>query len=1237
VFKRFPYIGWLLLSVLLWCSVAYRSYEHKMLLKPQSMANEVGEDIQLRQNALSRLLDQPDIIKRMYSGKLSSAEVASLADAPFYIYAFTDDVLLFWNNNTVVGACSRDSLLNNSITLFKNNGTFLKQCLHLPFLEGNKTIVVLFPISFNYPFENEYLRSHFVAADYIPANTRITDVHEKNSTTVRNEKAKPLFYLQFYAKDIPRWIADPFLLILILISVIASITWINLIAVSVSKRRKPVYGLALVLLAILVFRGATYIFGYPFHLNELTIFSPQLYASSKLFPSLADLIINVLCVLWVLVYGFSYFNNLVFVRPFGRKWVKYFLGILFVAAIVSFAFLPADTLRSLVFDSRISLDVSHFYSITIYTIIALFTVALIASCVGLIVYFLNLQLSVLIPSVWVKYLLLLIAGGLIFFLEGEMPEYEYYAFAWLFLFVLLLDLPFMKRSIGLFSPNMIFFAAFISFFCTIAVKYFNDAKEKQSRLLFAERVAEQRDAVMEYLFNDIGTKVSDDNLLKSFVDSADEDSRDFIDEHLGSTYLRGQMNRYDSRIYIFDSKGLPLYNADTTSFRELNLVDSTSEPVNEFLSYRENARDAHYYLARIPVKNDGITTGYVFIDMTLKRGGNESVYPELLQPGKVKADVSGHEYIYGIYVNRRLVSQTNDYPFPVYLRQDTLQPGHYKTFTSDDYSQLWYKADAQKTVVVLHNHNELLEGITLFSYLLGVLIIFSLLSLFFRFYFKYIINDNRRKAGLQLTLRKRIHFAMLGLVLISFLIIGGVTIWFFIDRYDETNRTRLQTAMQMLDRSVQQYMAELKVVPTAYGFSEAAEKPSFKYFLAKLASSQAIDINVYNSYGSLKVTSQDDIYNKGILARIMMPDAYYELSSKRKPLLVQEEKIGKLNYLSSYIPVRDDQGESIGYLNVPFFASQRELNYQISNVLVALINLYAFIFLLSSLMAVFITNWLTNTLQIIIRKFEEFSLTGKNQLLDWPYEDEIGLLIREYNRMVKKVEENAILLAQSERESAWREMARQVAHEIKNPLTPMKLNIQYLQQALKSNHPNVLQLTESVSESLIEQVDNLSHIASAFSDFARMPEAKPEQLDLNELLYKSVELYLNNPDVTVTFEGTETTLIVNADRSQLLRVFSNLMQNAIEAASHTDQGLITVKLSRTENNGEISIEDNGPGIAEEVKEKIFNPYFTTKGSGTGLGLAMTKKIIEFWKGRIWFETEEGTGTTFFIHLPLAEK
>ncbi|HTM65461.1 MAG TPA: ATP-binding protein [Flavipsychrobacter sp.] len=1237
LFRRFPYIGWLLVAGLLWCTVIYRSAENQELLKPAAMSLRVSEDLQSRQEALDEWLRNKEFFQKIFEGKLSAEEAAELSDVPFQLYAFEGNVLVFWNNNTVIGTCLADSSKKGYNELFRSNGTYLKKCIRLPFLKQNQYLVVLFPIVYNYPFENDYLHSHFAAVDYIPVSTKVVETRQPGAYTVRDAKARPLFYLQFKASDIAQWIQDPVLLVGLAVAFIFSLIWVNLIAAAIAKRKKPIYGLLIVLGVIALIRSLTYWLGYPFHLGDLPLFSPQLYASSKVLASLGDLILNILCTLWLIVFIFSYFKRLRFLYPTDSKMRNGFLAALLAALLTSCAFFPADMIRSLVIDSGISFDVSHFYSINVYTVVGLFTIALIACCVAFIIYLLNIQFRSIVRKHWLRYLLLLAAAAIFFLLKWKAAEvYEYYAFGWLFLFVVLLDIPILRKASGLFAPSMIFWATFIAAFATFALKYFNSARKRDNRRLFVERLVNQRDNVMEYLFEDIGVKISNDPLLRGYLDSPNIDTRPVIDEHLATTYLRGQLNRYDSRIYLFNSVGTPLYNSDTTKIPEIVELEKQAQPVNRFLFYREDARDAHYYLASVPVKNDsGGLLGYVFIDMTLKKAANESVYPELLQPGKFKNEILKSSYSYGIYVNKRLITQTNDYPFPVYLQTDSLKVGDFKAVRTNEYVQVWYKMDNGKVVVILHRHSKVLENITLFSYLLGVLVVFALVALVLRLFFRYILLDIELKRVLQLTLRKRIHLAMLGVVLVSFLIIGAVTIWFFINNYNDTNKEKLQSSMQILERSVQQYLKDQNISPDEFSFDIETDQPKFKAFINSLANSQGIDINVYNSYGTLKATSQEDIYNKSILARIMTPEAYYRLYLEGRTLWVQNEQIGKLKYLSCYVPLRDESGETLGYINVPFFASQKELSYQISNVLVALINLYAFVFLLSSLLAVLITNWLTRTLHVIISKFERFNLQ-KNELLEWKHDDEIGMLIKEYNKMVMKVEENATLLAQSERESAWREMARQVAHEIKNPLTPMKLNIQYLQQALKNNHPNARQLTENVAESLIEQIDNLSHIASAFSDFAKMPEALPEEVDLNELLFNATELYLNNTSLHVNFEHAAKELIVYADRSQLLRVVTNLLQNAVEAIPEDREGIITVSLTEEHDQAKITVADNGNGIPEDVQDKIFEPYFTTKGSGTGLGLAMTKRIIEFWKGKITFKTRANEGTKFFIELPIVK-
>jgi nitrogen fixation/metabolism regulation signal transduction histidine kinase len=264
----------------------------------------------------------------------------------------------------------------------------------------------------------------------------------------------------------------------------------------------------------------------------------------------------------------------------------------------------------------------------------------------------------------------------------------------------------------------------------------------------------------------------------------------------------------------------------------------------------------------------------------------------------------------------------------------------------------------------------------------------------------------------------------------------------------------------------------------------------------------------------------------------------------------------------------------------------------------------------------------------------EVNLGKMNEEIVWNRNDEIGELVKEYNKMVGKLGESAAVLARSEREGAWREMARQVAHEIKNPLTPMKLSIQYLQKAILNNSPDVKELTAKVANTLVEQIDHLSKIAFDFSQFANIGNTQVELFDMHEVIKSLKELYQRGQQVEINWEAIPDKVMLRADKTQMNRLFTNLFQNAVEACEK-DQCIINVNEFRENGSVVISVKDNGEGIPSSMQSKIFAPNFTTKSSGTGLGLAMCKSIVEQAHGKIWFETQLGEGTTFHIELPLA--
>jgi nitrogen fixation/metabolism regulation signal transduction histidine kinase len=288
---------------------------------------------------------------------------------------------------------------------------------------------------------------------------------------------------------------------------------------------------------------------------------------------------------------------------------------------------------------------------------------------------------------------------------------------------------------------------------------------------------------------------------------------------------------------------------------------------------------------------------------------------------------------------------------------------------------------------------------------------------------------------------------------------------------------------------------------------------------------------------------------------------------------------------------------------------------------------------LSLISALFISNWLTSPLRKLKDSLNQLKLGKTNAPINYEKEDEIGSLVQAYNLKLQELEYTAMELAKSERESAWREMAKQVAHEIKNPLTPMKLSIQHLERSFDPDDPQSTEKISKVSRSLIEQIDALTNIANEFSTFANMPLPNEQDIDLIELIENVLRVFKGTNQCHFAFSHDVPNLMIRADKDQMIRVFNNIIQNALQALSTEREGVVDIKLTTTETNIQIEISDNGIGIPEEVQQRMFTPYFTTKSTGSGLGLAMVKQIIQNHRGEISFRSEGSNGTTFYIGLP----
>ena len=403
----------------------------------------------------------------------------------------------------------------------------------------------------------------------------------------------------------------------------------------------------------------------------------------------------------------------------------------------------------------------------------------------------------------------------------------------------------------------------------------------------------------------------------------------------------------------------------------------------------------------------------------------------------------------------------------------------------------------------------------------------------------------------------------------------------------------------------------------------------------RLASSYSTDLILFNKAGDLLITTQPKIYEYGLIARRMNGRAFIALNKLKKSEFTNDETIGNLKYKSTYAPLRSPNGAVVAYLQLPYFSNEADYNERIGSLVNIMINIYTLIFIAIGLFAVIIARQITAPLSFIQSSLGKIVYGKKNEPIKWQRDDEIGALVKEYNHMLNALENSAQKLAQSERESAWREMAKQVAHEIKNPLTPLKLGLQLLDKSWRDKDPKFDQKFERFSKSFVEQIESLSSIASEFSAFAKMPDTRIERINIFDMLNQAVTIFKQMDNVTINYHSAEAPFYVNADRDQLLRCFNNLLKNAIEATPAERHSRIDIEYALTEKNILLTLKDNGNGIPENMREKIFEPNFTTKSSGTGLGLAFVKNSIENAGGKVWFETKLASGTTFFMSLPLA--
>jgi two-component system nitrogen regulation sensor histidine kinase NtrY len=1166
----------------------------------------------------------------------------SLANKPFgfFVYAFNDvgnPIITFWNSNNFY--VKQEDLANadgNYFVHYQSGDYVLSK--HTVALKNKKALCVgVLPVRWQYFIENKYLPTEFNAYAGLEDSYEIST--DSNALQIKDANGKLLFGIKqksnryYYRYDVATIVLRRLAIVLLLLF----INYVSVEAVAISSFRR---GFALLIASLLSLRFISYVLPFPFDFAELGLFDPSVYASNFINRSLGDLLINTVFLFWIInFYRLHHLQNNSKLHIVSKKYVAY----IYLAYITLICLNIVNVIRSLVIDSKISFNVTDFFSLTVYSYISFIILCLLALSFFYLAQLLIRPVFRAGISIGIQ-LLIVCLTGLAFFsfnIGNAFVLPGFFVLLWLMFFLWIVNYRAKKSEEPIINSSLlVFWMMFFAVSMSAMLIYQNKEVELLQRKRMAETLSIQNSGQEENLLR-IATADFTDTFLHSNCNRFyNEYSNKFLKDSLTSKEFSGFLNKYETRIYTYDSLYKALYNDDSAQYAFIETIrvnQAKAVDSNGLYAFFSNKNNQQSYLFEKKISNGAITEGYLFVLLIPKKFISETLFPVLFKQGNGLVNEAGSHYAYAVYNKAKLISHENEYPFPLEIPASERNAYGFQSTNKNGFNELLYVAGNDRQVIIVAENDWLLQFITLFAYLLT-----SFLIVVIAFYVTGFLVKERfsikaiKQFFLTLNIRSQINLIIVGVCFVSFMIIGVATVSFFIVRFNNNNEERLFKSIRLVADEIEAKVntqLELDDVLTIYDIGKTTE---LEKKVAEIAETHNVDINFYSTSGKLLTSSQPYIYNKYLLSDKMQPVAFYQLHYLHAFRFAQTEKIGRLSFLSLYIPLTNREGKEYGYLNIPNLNSQAELNEEISGFLATLINLNAFIFLLAGAVAFIITNRITHSFSLISEKMKDVSLNKVNEHIVWERNDEIGALVNEYNKMVKKLEESANALAKAERESAWREMARQVAHEIKNPLTPMKLSIQYLQRSLEAGNTNIKELSNQVAATLVEQIDQLSNIAGDFSQFANINNAKPDRYDISDTVKAIVQMHQTNTALTIQWQKEDGTYIVYADKTQMNRLFTNLIKNAIEASEkHNEAGIIIHQSNNSATTVLIKITDKGEGIDAAIQSKIFTPNFTTKSSGTGLGLAICKGIVENANGKIWFTTQQNEGTTFYVELPLS--
>jgi signal transduction histidine kinase len=1210
-------------------TVAFAAILYSFIFEKYSVSHyenrikDVERQIQERQRKLekisTRLLDTfcvtPD---SLLSDILFDIEIDCDANDGFF--CFSNDSLIYWSsslpvpNENLLRVDTVEKFTSLDDELFASETTTDNRYVVKAYVCGKYKIVYVIGIMTYYFYENDFLKSGFSDNFNVSPSLFLENVGCYDGFIVEGAGGTPLFVLGIDVhKNInpvsmyARW----FGIVLLLLAFVAFVSRILF--------RKSLFKAIISIVAIF---ACVMFFVYndwgTFN-SEFNFFNSSYYASSKFLASFGVLFLYVCFLITIIYVVFAKRRNVFMAIRKNRKYNRFMTdcGLVLFAAVQSVLCLLLPV--TLTNDSNFSLAVHKIYDINWFTVLSYLLMAL------MFVGFAILQILCLcnFKSKLNKSVIIFVQLSLSILLLLLCDEYH-------FDIIILFAVYFLLSSIICCNiksklKTFVLFIALSTLFCVSVILHESFSKSKQITENLAESISQKNDPAFEIMFAEISDKLLSDGQLQLYVNDSNINI-DVILNYLSDKYFNGYFKSYDLNLNMCQNKDL------------LFVTESDNELDHNCFNFFDNEKSVYgnrvgelplwfmalgngkiNYLVELSYAGDVETR--LFMTFTSLSESQYIGYPELLldsknQPNKL---LQQNYYSYAKYFKNKLVSRYDNFGYGYELNISEEIKNH-SFFLDRGYIHYYIAADEADSIIISMPMMSLLEYISSNSFVFLFFII--VLAILMR-----CTGIDALGISKTINFRQKTRILLLILVLFLLFIVGGTILWHTFNQFEKNKTESIEEKIQLINNEFTLQYGTSDNIPATRDLSS---------WLIELSNLYHIDINIYSLDGKLLSTSRPEIFERKLLGLNMNMQAFVKLNTQNQPYYIHYDNIGNLKFNSIYLAFYNSFDEKLAYLNLPYFEQQRKFQEEWLALANTVINIFIVVIILGILFSTIISNLLSKPLDTVRSQIGKFNLMGKSEHIKYKGSDEIGSLVNAYNSMLDQLAESAAKLAQTEREHAWREMALQIAHEIKNPLTPMLLNIQHVMRLKKNNDSNWEKYFDNLAKSLMEQINILSVTASEFSDFAKFANIERQDVDIVTLLEKQLDAFSGYEKIKISLhiDGVRPK-IVSALYEQLQRVFTNLIKNAIQAIGDDNEGEIELFASDLSGNYyQIKVQDSGTGISEELRRHLFQPNFTTKSSGMGLGLAISKNIIENLGGRIYYTLSENSKTCFIIELPV---